>query len=55
MSMSLPLVLYLPPGITNCAANLMGVVAPAVAGYLTQVGRCAMVGQVCHSGPGVPW
>ena len=25
-------------GITNCAANMMGVVAPAVAGYLTQVG-----------------
>ena len=24
-------------GITNCAANMMGVVAPAVAGYLTQV------------------
>ena len=23
-------------GITNCAANMMGVVAPAVAGYLTQ-------------------
>ena len=24
-------------GITNCAANIMGVVAPAVAGYITQV------------------